>query len=485
MPAQRDPSARRRYRRAVLGGGPPSPPAPPAPPLRVLTGTVLDASPHVLVLATAAGEARLPMTPTTAVWHGGRRGPAALRPGRQALVRMDAGGLAADRVWVDIGRVTGTLLSARPDALEVDLGPHRGRARVALDARSLRLVQVRHPRLEPGYLVDVLCVRSPDGPRAVAPATSQPGHRADDLASPAPDALVPAETQGTATWYGWPGTPQSTGMADNTTFPPEPGQAPEAVRGPATTRGRPLIDHGPWTGQGSLTRHRPRKGQPPAAPRNPQSGQGASSGQGTWTGQGPNLGQDAWTGQGAGAGPGAWSGQGANPDRDAWAGQGSGQGRDGWTGRGSGSGREAWTGQGSGAGWDARSGQGARGGQGGELGGGPPGYAVAYPAVDGEGAAGGCTEAPPGCVPLPLLSVGSGLEMVNDCSGRGAEAVVAECGCVAARFCDRCVECGTSPRGRIAELGPVAFAALGGDLDAGCFNVTVRWAAETREGRAW
>ncbi|RFU43526.1 hypothetical protein DZF91_00565 [Actinomadura logoneensis] len=329
MPAQRDPSVRRRYRRAVLGGAP-SPAATARPPLRVLTGTVVDASPHVLVLDTASGEARLPMTATTAVWHGGRGGPAALRPGRQAVVRMDADGLAADRVWLDIGRVTGTLLSARPDMLEIDLGPHRGRARVALDARALRLVQVRHPRLDTGYLVDVLCVRSPGGPRAVAPATSQPGHRADDLASPAPDASVPATTRGTVTWSGWPGAPQSTGMGDGTTFA---------------------------------------------------------------------------------AGPG----------------------------------------------------------------GGPPDRAVAYPAVDGEGAAGGCGEAPPGCVPLPLLSLGSGLDVVNECTGRGAELVVAECGCVAARFCDRCVECGTSPRGRIAELGPAAFAALGGDLDAGCFNAAVRW----------
>ncbi|MEV5573544.1 hypothetical protein AB0L06_26170 [Spirillospora sp. NPDC052269] len=336
MPAQRDSAARRRYRRAVLGGGPP-PPDPPAPPLRVLTGTVLDASPHVLALVTAAGEARLPMTATTTVWHAGRWGSAEPRPGQQALVRMDAAGLAADRVWLDIGRVTGTILSAGRDMLEVDLGPHRGRARVLLEPRAFQLVQVRHPRLEPGYLVDVLCVRSPAGPRAVAPATSQPGHRADDLASPAPDAPVPAVTRGTATWCGWPGAPQTTGMGDGTTFAPGPG-------------------------------------------------------------------------------------------------------------------------------------------------GGPPENAVAYPAVEGEGVAGGCGEAPPGCVPLPLLSVGSGLDVVNDCSGRGAALTVAECGCVAARFCDRCVECGTSPRGRIVELGPAAFAALGGDLDAGCFNVTVRWGVE---GRPW
>jgi hypothetical protein len=59
---------------------------------------------------------------------------------------------------------------------------------------------------------------------------------------------------------------------------------------------------------------------------------------------------------------------------------------------------------------------------------------------------------------------------------------VIECGCVAARYCDRCVECGTSPRGRLAELTPAAFVALGGDLDAGCFNAVLRFDAALRDG---
>ncbi|TDD67362.1 hypothetical protein E1293_38155, partial [Actinomadura darangshiensis] len=62
----------------------------------------------------------------------------------------------------------------------------------------------------------------------------------------------------------------------------------------------------------------------------------------------------------------------------------------------------------------------------------------------------------------------------NECGGRSATLPVIECGCMAARFCDRCVECGASPRGRIVELTPVAFAGLGGDLDGGCFNASVR-----------
>ncbi|MGH3244397.1 MAG: hypothetical protein ACRDNL_28760, partial [Spirillospora sp.] len=99
---------------------------------------------------------------------------------------------------------------------------------------------------------------------------------------------------------------------------------------------------------------------------------------------------------------------------------------------------------------------------------------AAYPAVDSEGDAGGCADAPSGCVAFPYLSLGSVVTVGNECAGRAAPVPVVECGCVAARFCDRCVDCGASPRGRIVELTPAAFAGLGGDLEAGCFNAVVR-----------
>jgi hypothetical protein len=35
------------------------------------------------------------------------------------------------------------------------------------------------------------------------------------------------------------------------------------------------------------------------------------------------------------------------------------------------------------------------------------------------------------------------------------------------------VTCGTSPRGRVADLPMASFVALGGDLERGCFNATV------------
>src|SRR5690606_11795947 len=94
-----------------------------------------------------------------------------------------------------------------------DMGPHRGRAHVVIPPRSLGRILVRHPRLEPGYLIDVICVGSPDGPRAVRPGTSQPGYRADDLAAPEPAAPVPGVPRGTATWFGSAGGEAPDGAA--------------------------------------------------------------------------------------------------------------------------------------------------------------------------------------------------------------------------------------------------------------------------------
>jgi hypothetical protein len=76
-------------------------------------------------------------------------------------------------------------------------------------------------------------------------------------------------------------------------------------------------------------------------------------------------------------------------------------------------------------------------------------------------------------VRLPYLSVGSVLRIRNDCSGLSRLLPVTSCGATARLFCDRCVSCGTSRKGRIADLSMAAFVELGGDLEAGCFNATM------------
>jgi hypothetical protein len=301
--------SRRRHRAAVLGGFTPARSSTGRPPLRSISGTVLDASPHLLVLHTPRdGERRLPMSGSTVIWYGGRAGPHVLQPGRHAIVRPTPDGLVADRIWVDIVRVTGTIIACDKETVEVDAGPHRGRLHVLIPPGSLGRVLVRHPRFEPGYLIDVIAVRSPGGPLAVRPGTSQPANHADHIAPPKVTGPLPDTLQGSATWFD-------------------------------------------------------------------QDGRGA-----------------------------------------------------------------------------------------------------AYPALDAEGQAGGCPDAPVSSAGLPYLSRGSDLLVRNACADRSAIVPVVECGCVAARYCDRCVECGASPRGRIVELTATSFVDLGGDLDVGCFNavVTVR-----------
>src|SRR5262249_29711929 len=149
----------------------------------VLTGTVHDVSPQVLVLQTREGEERLAMTPATTAWRGSAVPPAALRPGDEVIVRkLAAWRNVADRVWAGIGRATGPILEARdrgpavgmgsPRSVElvVDEGPARARRIVVVARETYRQILVRFPRLEPGYLIDVIGLRQPDFLQAMSPA---------------------------------------------------------------------------------------------------------------------------------------------------------------------------------------------------------------------------------------------------------------------------------------------------------------------------
>ncbi len=80
---------------------------------------------------------------------------------------------------------------------------------------------------------------------------------------------------------------------------------------------------------------------------------------------------------------------------------------------------------------------------------------------------------PPGCVRLPYLSVGSLLRVRNDCTTQTRLLPVTGCGAMARLFCDRCLTCGMSRKGRIADLTMAAFVELGGDLELGCFSATM------------
>jgi hypothetical protein len=288
----------------------------------VITGQMADISPHLIIVQTAHGEERLALTPTTVAWRGGLVPPATLHRGDVVIIRKNRMRRIAERVWAQISRATGTIIEVDGNVLLVDEGPAKGRRIVLIDEGSYRRVQVRFPRLEPGYLIDVTGLREQGYLRALAPATAQPPYRADHPPTPPlVSGHIPDPVRGTAVWH-------------------DPGEEPLGLVGLAY----PALD--PET----------NCEQNPAPP-------------------------------------------------------------------------------------DSR-------------------------AVDPHTAG-------PGCVRLPYLSVGSAIRVHNECSDRSAVLPVTSCGATARLFCDRCVECGTSPRGRVADLTMTAFVELGGNLEGGCFNATL------------
>src|ERR1700691_4950236 len=297
--------------------------------LYTVSGRILDVSPHILVLRTDRGEQRFALRAAATAWRGGQVSPAALRPGDHAILRRSLpGGPVVDRIWAQVGRVTGTIIErAGPASLLVDEGPAKGRRIVMIGPEATGRIQVRFPRQEPGYLIDVIGLKHDGFLQALIPATSQPPYRAGP--PPAPPMVsghVPDPVSGTAVWH-------------------EPGEEPEDLLGLAY----PALD-------------------PETSCERGASGAMARSG-----------------------------------EKDA---------------------------------------------------------------IDPHNTG-------PGCVRLPYLSVGSVLRLRNDCAERTRLLPVTSCGATARLFCDRCVTCGTSRKGRIADLTMASFVELGGALEVGCFNATM------------
>jgi hypothetical protein len=298
-------------------------PAPDAPDLaapgqlpRAITGTILDISPHVVVVGDPdgglAGEQRFTLTPDATTWRGTAATPTALRQGDQVVIRLHPSRRdVADRLWANIGRVTGTIIERTGDYIVVDEGVTRPRQVVVIPHRAAGRIQVRFPTLQPGYLIDVIGLRGPDALEGLIPATAQPAYPAGRLPEPPLVGRVAETISGSAPWH-------------------EPAGEPAGMLG------------------------------------------------------------------------------------------------------------------------------------------------VAYPALDPEtGCAEDAAARSRGYVRMPYLAVGSVLLVRNDCNGASCLLSVTGCAAVARLFNDRCVTCGTSPRGRVADLTQASFVALGGELDKGCFNATI------------
>jgi hypothetical protein len=289
----------------------------PASARSVVTGVIADVHSDALVVRSRYGIQVIALSPSTIVWLGARAMPTALRIGDSVIIRRRAAapGAAipnvAERVWARIGRATGAIVDVAGLEFLVDAGRQdRTLQRVVLAAPSLRQIQVRFPRLEPGYLIDVIGTRHDDYLLAVAPATAQPPYRAGRASGPpSVGRRVRAPISGTAVWH-------------------EPDDGPADL------------------------------------------------------------------------------------------------------------------------------------------------FGLAYPALDPD-TDGSPGDAGLGCIRLPYLSLGGMVRVRNECAEREAVLPVTGDAVMARQFCDRCMECGTSSRGRLADLTMAAFVELGGDLERGCFNATL------------
>jgi hypothetical protein len=183
----------------------------------VVTGVLTEVTPRAIVVARSDGEQFLALSPSTVTWLGAKASPSALRAGDPVIVRRRTQALAsgapapggpaasiAERIWARIGRVAGEIMEVRGRELVVDTGQHgREPERVVIAEASLRHVQVRFPRLTPGYLIDVIGTRRADGDLlAVTPATAQPAYLAAHPPAPPPtSAHSGGPISGAAVWH--------------------------------------------------------------------------------------------------------------------------------------------------------------------------------------------------------------------------------------------------------------------------------------------
>ena len=205
---------------------------------RAVTGTVRDASPHVLVIGNGASESRFTLTAGATAWRGGPLDPAGMRPGDQAVVRLHRSHRGvADRIWANIGRVAGIILDRDADSLLVDEGKTRPRQLVTIPCGSAGRIRVRFPNLEPGYLIDVIGVRRPGELEARIPATSQPAYPVDRLPAPAMVAAhLPRAISGSATWHEPFEEPPGLLGVSYPALDPEAGCAEDPIGGGAAPR---------------------------------------------------------------------------------------------------------------------------------------------------------------------------------------------------------------------------------------------------------
>src|SRR6185437_4502038 len=132
----------------------------------VATGVIQEVRDDAITVDSGNGPEYFGVSSATVTWLGARASPSALRCGDPVVIRYraqdnDAPARGrAERIWARTGRVTGMIVAADGGEFLVDVRRRdRSPQRVVLASASARQIQVRFPRLAPGYLLDVIGTR--------------------------------------------------------------------------------------------------------------------------------------------------------------------------------------------------------------------------------------------------------------------------------------------------------------------------------------
>jgi hypothetical protein len=206
---------------------------------RAVTGQIIDISPQVIAIGDEAGERRFALTADATAWRGGPLDPASLSRGDEAVIRLlPSRPGVADRIWANIGRVTGTIVARDSTSVLVDEGATRSKQNVVIPRHASGRIQVRFPNLRPGYLIDIIGIRHSGHLEGLVPVNPQPPYRFDRVVPDRPAGRrLPETIAGSAIWhdsavepYGvlgvsYPAIDPAAGCADDRAAGIGPGQA--------------------------------------------------------------------------------------------------------------------------------------------------------------------------------------------------------------------------------------------------------------------
>jgi hypothetical protein len=207
---------------------------------RTVTGRIIDVSPHLIVIGDEGGERRFALTASAAAWRGGPLEPASLTRGDEAIIRLlPSHPGVADRIWANIGRITGRIVHCDSASMLVDEGATKGQRQVVIPRNASGRIQVRFPNLQPGYLIDIIGIRRRDYLEGLIPVNPQPPYRSDRVvADRAGGGRLSEAISGSAVWhdqadepYGvlgisYPAIDPGAGCAEDSAADIVPGQAP-------------------------------------------------------------------------------------------------------------------------------------------------------------------------------------------------------------------------------------------------------------------